>query len=73
MNKWLKKAAIDHYEEIASKGGKASGCGSEKCHYKNRVEKYLNWKRALYETIIYPKYLPYIRGNDDTKYNDLMT
>jgi len=43
MNKWLKKAAIDHYEEIASKGGKASGCGSEKCHYKNRVEKYLTW------------------------------
>ena len=74
MNKWLKKAAVDHYEEMASKVGKSTyttGCAEK--HYKDRVGKYGTYKRALYEIVIHPQYLPYIRGNDDVKYNDLVT
>ena len=56
-NAQLKKAAIDHYRDIASQGLQ-SHTGSDSSTYKDRIERYAQWGGAIYESIVYKYSVP---------------
>ena len=63
-NPYLKKAAIDHYRDIASNGVQ-SHTGSDSTSYSDRIEKYAQWGGAIYESIVYKFSIPEIGKKQD--------
>jgi len=52
-NKFLEKAAVDHYKDMAKSGIISHKSSDGKTTYKERIEKYAAWGGSIFEAILY--------------------